>query len=881
MADVFRIVAQERGVEELVLVGNGLRVLLVPDGSVPVVAACVVYHVGSRNEATGRTGATHLLEHLLFKGSDKFNVENGHSMARVLERVGASFNATTWFDRTTYYETLPPEHLGLALEIEADRMRHALLREADLVSEMTVVRNELERGENEPFEALLKESFAIAFREHPYHHPTIGWRSDIENASIAKLREFYDTFYYPDNASLVLVGSFERSEALALVAEHLGPLPRAPRPLPPMQAREPRQEGERRFTVSRTGEVGWVALSWRVPEAAHADTHALAVLSDALAGGVTSRLYQSLVETSLCLDVMAVPWQLRDPGLLQIFATLHPGTRHRKVEKLICRELSLLMRNGIADEELERAKVQVEAHVAFHRDSPGQVAAAFAEAVSAVDWRFYLDYQERIRAVSGADVLRAARTTFRDDAVTVGYFVPKRARGRSRGACARGVAPVPRPCHFRPALASQVREAALPSGGRLLMLPRHVNQTVHVRGSLFAGHGLVEPARWSAVSFLPDMLERGTSSYDRLTLARMLEDRAIEIDISGESANPFEVACSGRALARHLPLLLSLLVEMLLRPTFPAEEVEKLRTLRLGELAHAHEDTFRRAYEAFARLLFPPGHPNYRRPYAERRAGLEALRREELVAAHSQLYGASSLIVALVGDFDPGEIEVRMSRLLAAAPAGVAKLPEIERREPTHVVAREERVAMADKPNLDVLLGHPAGLRRPDADYLAAQLGNAILGHSTLSSRLGRRLRDAEGLTYGVISRFFGASLLDGPWAVSLSVGAGDLARATAAVREEAAKFVADGPTADELADEREAMAGAYRVALATPSGTAYELLRLARHNLATEEIDRMPGRIRALACEDVVEAIRRHIVPERFCLAVAGDLVAKAGDAD
>ena len=156
MADVFRLVAQERGVEELVLVGNGLRVLLVPDGSVPVVAACVVYHVGSRNEATGRTGATHLLEHLLFKGSDKFNVENGHSMARVLERVGASFNATTWFDRTTYYETLPPEHLGLALEIEADRMRHALLREADLVSEMTVVRNELERGENEPFEALLK-----------------------------------------------------------------------------------------------------------------------------------------------------------------------------------------------------------------------------------------------------------------------------------------------------------------------------------------------------------------------------------------------------------------------------------------------------------------------------------------------------------------------------------------------------------------------------------------------------------------------------------------------------------------------------------------------------------------------------------------------------
>ena len=881
MAELFRTVAQERGVEELALVENGLRVLLVPDTSVPVVAACVVYHVGSRNEATGHTGSTHLLEHLLFKGSDKFNADNGRPVARVLERVGASFNATTWFDRTTYYETLPPEHLELALEIEADRMRHALLREADLASEMTVVRNELERGENEPFEALLKESFAIAFREHPYHHPTIGWRSDIENVSITKLREFYDTFYYPDNASLVLVGSFDRTEALELVARHFGQLPRAPRPLPAVQAREPRQEGERRFTVSRVGEVGWVALSWRVPEAAHPDTHALAVLADALAGGVTSRLYQRLVETSVCLDVIAVPWQLRDPGLLQVFATLHPGTRHRKVEKLIRRELALLIKTGIADEELERARAQVEAHVAFHRDSPGQVAAAFTEAVSAVNWRFYLDYQDRIRAVTSDDVVRAARATFRDDAVTVGYFVPKRARGRARASRSAAGAPAPSPCHYRPSLAQQVLETTLPHGGRLLMMPRHSNTTVHLRGSLFAGHGLVEPARWSAVSFVPDMLERGTSSHDRLELARMLEDRAIEIDISGESANPFEVACSGRALARHLPLLLGLLVEMLLRPTFPAEEVEKLRALRLGELAHAQEDTFRRAYEVFARLLFPPEHPHYRRPFAQRRAGLEALTRAELVAVHRELYGASSLILALVGDFDPVEVEARLNDLLASAPAGARTMPKIERRSAAQVSPREARVAMADKPNLDVLLGHPGGLRRADPDYLAAQLGNAILGHSTLSSRLGRRLRDAEGLTYGVISRFFGASLLDGPWAVSFSVGAADLARATAAVREEVASFVAEGPREEELADEREALAGAYRVSLATPAGMAHELLHLARHGLATEELDRIAERVLTLGREKVVEAARRHIDPERLCLAVAGDLVAKAAVAD
>ncbi|MCU0292186.1 MAG: insulinase family protein, partial [Thermoanaerobaculaceae bacterium] len=276
----------EHGVEELELASNGLRVLLLRESGIPVVAVCVVYHVGSRNEAVGHTGATHLLEHLMFKGAQRFNPQAGTGVARVLERVGASFNATTWFDRTNYYETLPPEHLELALELEADRMRGALLRGEDLASELTVVHNELERSENDPFDLLLRDSFAIAFREHPYHHPTIGWRSDIEAATIERLRAFYDTFYYPDNASLVLVGAFERDEALGLVARHFGPLPRAPRPLPPVVTREPKQEGERRFVLRRAGEVGWVGCSWRSPEASHPDAHALAVATDVLTGGV-------------------------------------------------------------------------------------------------------------------------------------------------------------------------------------------------------------------------------------------------------------------------------------------------------------------------------------------------------------------------------------------------------------------------------------------------------------------------------------------------------------------------------------------------------------------------------------------------------------------
>ncbi len=877
MDEGFRVQAQDEGVEELRLEANGLRVLLLPDPAVPVVAACIVYHVGSRNEAVGHTGSTHLLEHLMFKGSRRFNPAEGRQIARVLERVGAHFNATTWFDRTNYYEILPPEHLELALELEADRMRSSLLRAEDLATDMTVVRNEFERGENEPLDVLLKESFAIAFREHPYHHPTIGWRSDIENTSIERLRAFYDTFYHPDNASLVLVGSFAREEAQRLVARHFGPLPRAGHAVPRVVTTEPRQEGERRFVVRRAGEVGWVALSWRTPEAASPDTHPLAVLADALAGGVTSRLYQRLVETGLCLEVQAVAWQLRDPGLFQVFATLNPPTPHAKVERIIRREIASLARKGLTNVELERARAQVEAQTAYHRDSPGQVAASLAEAISAVDWRFWLDYLERIRAVGRDDVLRVAGATFGDDAVSVGYFIPRDGGGGAGGEARGGAGGrQPQPCHFRTELASRVHDSSLAGGGRLLLLPRHANTTVQLHGSLLAGHGVVGTEDWTVASLIPDMLERGTASHSRLAIARLLEDRGIELDVSGDSLNPLEVFCSGRCLARHLPLLLELLAEMLFAPLFPGDELEKLRTLRLGELAQANEDTFQRAFEVFARLTYPRGHPHFRRPLEERKAALERVAREELAKAHAALYGPATLVLALVGDFDPAVVEAAVVKLFGGAPGGSRPVPNVARRGPAAAPPREAHERMPDKPNLDVVIGHPGGLRRADDDFLAASLGNSILGHSTLSSRLGVRLRDREGLTYGVVSRFFGASLVDGPWAVSLSVAPANLERAVAALREEIGRFVAEGPSDAELDDERAAMAGSYRVSLATPMGVARELVRLSRHGLGVGEIDRIPEEVLALRRDAVVEAVRAHIEPAHLSLAAAGDLVAK-----
>jgi zinc protease len=459
--------------------------------------------------------------------------------------------------------------------------------------------------------------------------------------------------------------------------------------------------------------------------------------------------------------------------------------------------------------------------------------------------------------------------------MSVGWFVPRNGDGTGGGV--PPVAPQqlrPRPCGYRPLLAPPVRDESLPGGARLLVLPRRTKQTVHLQGSLLAGHGLLGPERWSAASLLPDMLERGTASYSRLELARAMEDRGIELAVSGESFNPFEVAVSGRCLARHWRLILELAVEMLRRPTFPDEELEKLRQLRLGELAQSQEDTFLRAFEAFSRLVYPPGHPCFRRPVEERRQGLEACQVADLREVHGPLYGPASLVLALVGDVEPDEVAGALGELVAGWQGGRAAPPELPRRAAVDAQPGDIRVAMADKPNLDVVLGHPGGLRRGDPDFIAAQLGNSVLGHSTLSSRLGRRLRDREGLTYGVISRFFGASLLDGPWAATFSVAPTNLERAIGCAREEIARLVDQGPDDAELDDERSAMAGSYRVGLATPGGVARELARLARHGLPVALLDELPEQILATTRGQVVTAVTARIDATRLSLAVAGELV-------
>ena len=421
----FKFVKSSGGIEEYTLQKNDLTVLVLEDHSAPVATFMVTYHVGSRNEAIGYTGSTHLLEHLMFKGSRNFNKEKGTAIWTELQNIGAQINATTWNDRTNYFEVVPSEHIEKAIAIEADRMRFAFLRDEDRQPEMTVVRNEYERGENSPFDVLDKNIWATAYLAHPYHHSTIGWRSDIENISTERLQEFYHTYYWPNNATATIIGDFNKAEALALVKNYFGEHNASKNNIPEMYTEEPEQEGPRRTAVKRAGQTGVVGVGHKTQEGLHEDTYAFQLLGKILSEGKTSRFYKTIVDRGLATSLMMYDFPLKDNGMFITYIFLTPDTDHQTVEDIVLEEYKKIINGGVTKEEIARAKAQTRASVAFSRDGSYAVASALNEAIAIGDWTFYTTFMDHIEKVSTKDIQRVAKKYLVEEKSTTGWFIPK------------------------------------------------------------------------------------------------------------------------------------------------------------------------------------------------------------------------------------------------------------------------------------------------------------------------------------------------------------------------------------------------------------------------------------------------------------------------
>lgn len=425
MNNQFEQIKSSGDIDEYRLKSNDLRVLMLQDTSTPVATFMVTYHVGSRNEAIGYTGSTHLLEHLMFKGSRNFNKEKGTAIWDELQSIGAQINATTWNDRTNYFEVVPSEHIEKAISIEADRMRFSFLRDEDRQPEMTVVRNEYERGENSPFDVLDKNIWATAYQAHPYHHSTIGWKSDIENVSTERLKEFYDVYYWPNNATVTIIGDFEKESTLSLIDKYFGEHKKSSHEIPEVYTEEPKQEGPRRVVVKRSGQSGITAIAHKTPPGLDNDMYAIQVLGKILCDGKSSRLYKKIVDKGLATSLFMYDFPFKDNGLFITYAFLTPGTDNQKVEDIILKEYSDIIKNGVDESEIMRAVAQIRATVAFSRDGSYAVASALNEAIAIGDWQFYTTFLEKIKLVTINDITKVAEKYLVEDQSTVGWFIPK------------------------------------------------------------------------------------------------------------------------------------------------------------------------------------------------------------------------------------------------------------------------------------------------------------------------------------------------------------------------------------------------------------------------------------------------------------------------
>jgi len=423
-----------------VVLDNGLIVLLKEVHTAPVISWWMLYRVGSRNEHTGRTGVSHWVEHMLFKGTERYPAG---TVDGLIERVGGVWNAQTSYDYTAYFETLPAEHIELALSIEADRMVNAKFDPQEVEAERTVIISEREGSENSPIFWLYEETRAVAFRVHPYHHPVIGDMADLRTMTRDDLYQHYRTYYNPNNAIAVAVGDFETTTMLDLVRKHFGDIPPGPQP-PPVTRAEPPQYGERTVRVEREGNTAYLFAGYRAPAATDPDWFKLALIDSILAGasapggnGIgnrTSRLYRALVERELAASVSGGLYPSVDPYLFSVMVTVRDGRHPEEVQEALDAEIERVAAGEISQEELDKARKQARALFVYGTERvTGQAFwLAFSENFSSYSW--YESYLDRLAAVTLDEVHEAARRYLRRSQRTVGWFVPVRADSEEKRA---------------------------------------------------------------------------------------------------------------------------------------------------------------------------------------------------------------------------------------------------------------------------------------------------------------------------------------------------------------------------------------------------------------------------------------------------------------
>ena len=886
---------------------NGLRVLLFPDASQSKVTVNMTVLVGSRQEGYGETGMAHLLEHMVFKGTP-----NHPHVPKALQDHGAVFNGSTSLDRVNYFETLAATdaNLEFAIDLEADRLVNSFIRKEDLDSEMTVVRNEFERGENSPQGVLMERIEAVAYDWHNYGKPTIGNRSDIERVPIQNLQAFYKKYYQPDNIVLIVAGKFDDTKALASIAQHFGVLPRPARKLDATWTEEPAQDGERSVTLRRVGDVSAIGVAYHIPAGAHEDNAALQVLGNILSTQPSGRLYKELVESKKASSASAGARREHDPGLFMADAEVsHDGSIDELRESLVSL-LENIGAQGVTAEEVNRAKQQILRARERAATDTAQVGITLSEWAAQGDWRLYFLSRDRIENVTPESVKAAAAKYLVRNNRTVGVFIPTEkperiaipptpdvaglvADYRGRAAITEGEAFDPTPENVE----ARLQRLEIPDGIKVTLLPKR-SRGGEVHLTLTLRYGNEENLRGfeAATGFLSELMLRGTKKLTYQQLRDELDRLGATLGGAGGGGRRGggrrggggggstlgEVTFSIQAKRDTLPDVLRLLQQVLREPALPRDEFEVMKRESLAGLERIKTEPAMLAPRLLQRQLSPYSKDDvrYTPTIEESIERLQAASYEQVVQLYQGYLSSQAGELTIVGDFDAN---VCLPILKDSMTGWKATQPYARIASPltSEVPGSEHTINTPDKANATFTAGLLFPMRDDDPDYPALLMGNYILGGGTLSSRLGNRIRQKEGLSYGVTSGV-NVSSEDrrAGFTISAIVNPQNIRRLQQCAIEELDSLLRDGVTADELDQAREGYLQARKVARgndAALAGTLGNLRHLGRTMAWESDLEK---RISGLTPGQVKSALNHCINPKKLVVVTAGDFQSKSADA-
>ena len=888
-----RKITTVEGITEYQL-GNGMKVLMVPDATKPTVTVNLTVMVGSRHEGYGETGMAHLLEHMVFKGSPRHL-----NVPKELNDRGAQWNGSTWYDRTNYFEIVPSTDANLdwALDLEADRFVNSFIRQEDLSKEFTVVRNEFEAGENSPFRVLLQKTMATSYEWHNYGKNTIGNKTDIEGVPADRLQQFYRKYYQPDNAMLVVAGRFDEAKALKLVQDKFGRIPRPVRTLTngmilhKTYTEEPTQDGERVVSLRRVGDVKLVMMSYHTVAGPHPDFPAVAMLAEMLGTDVTGRQYKALVDTKLATSTGSFSWAFAEPGLITAFAEVPKDNDLDDARLALTRTIEDFASTPVSPEELERARTSLLKSIELTLNKSEDVGIELSEWASMADWRFLFIHRDRLKRVSAADVQRVAAKYLLSSNRTLGMFFPTPNPVR---------ADVPKTPDFSAIVSSYVgsetraageafdvapakidarlTHTTLASGAKIHLLPKQTRgNTVNAAIELRYGSEASLQGKSTISDLASGMLERGTTARTRADLKDAFDKLKARVSFFG--TNTAGTRATVEATRDNLIPALKLVLEALKKPSFPIDEFEKLRQENLVQLEQQRSEPQAQAFTAANRAVqaYGPGHPLYTPTLDEAASSYKGAKLDDVKAFHAAFYGAQGADVAVAGDFDAAAVKQLLTDELGNWTSRESYARIVHRNKKIDSVVT--KLETPDKQMAMWIAIQPTDLKSSDPEWVAVRIGSYIFAESPLSARLGERLRQKEGLSYGA-GGFLNTEMQDraGTFTLNAIYNPGNNDKLVAAAKEELVNAVTTGFTDDEVSKAKVAWLQTRFQSRAEDRSIVGMMLLRGQYGLTFDAWDGdIERRVAKLSTADVNAAFRKYISADKVVVVSAGDFAGAA----